>query len=278
MAEHSPNITNNYRLGDYLYPKYRNYQNPQEAVDDYINMLKDYGHPYHYDFKSSIPLTEPPSIRDYLNALDQKDLYNQLTVDQIFDAAWEKSNMKVTNSFRSISTPLIGRGIAFGRSEDEHSIWDQDDVLTTCQDIVKRNGNFYGCTEQDGIPEDDLGVDIVYERPPSRTFISNAWDKRYVELVVDHELEHQAIISTGQMLYKAFHDFNKLRPGVVDSVLYGSLIQELYSLDANLDLSDRPVVDKLTNKIYLDKRSDVYPKLKIIMNKFVRGVESRLNQ
>lgn len=80
------------------------------------------------------------------------------------------------------------------------------------------------------------------------------------------------------MLYKAFHDFNKLRPGIVDSVLYGSLIQELYSLDANLDLSDRPVVDKLTNKIYLDKRSDVYPKLKIIMNKFVRGVESRLNQ
>ncbi|PBC73791.1 hypothetical protein SAMN02745108_00511 [Fibrobacter intestinalis] len=150
--------------------------------------------------------TGNPDIDYNYNAYGSNDSLDDSPVGNngFYNRHWNWALAQATEMFKPIAEALGFENARFSEKNDVFVRKPLSETNRICGEILGNSSrNFYGCTTQDGYNLSHAGT---YVRPQSTTYLAAEWAQDYVLNAMHHELSHQAIISTRQMIQKDHYD------------------------------------------------------------------------
>ena len=116
-----------------------------------------------------------------------------------------------------------------------------------------------------------------YKKPGSTTYLAQEWAAEYVKNAFNHELSHQALVSVRQMLQKDHQRRRRSAKISLSDETYNAFMRKFDEYDALLDEMDKARLDARTQKIVIDKKSDIWPLLKAIVDVYCQIIKEGMN-
>jgi|GEM_PF-4345054 len=196
--------------------------------------------------------------------------------DSFFYRRWDWALAQATEMFKPIAEKLGEQNVQFNSQNDRLFVSDLNKVSEKCKEIVKsnRNNDYFGCTEQDAWRGD---LSAPYVKPKSATYIAQEWAADFVDNAFNHELSHQALTSVRQMLQKDHQRRRRNGEISLNDETYDAFMREFDKFDTLLDDMDKARLDSTTRKIVIDKKSDVFPLLRAIVDAYCQIIRVGMN-
>lgn len=180
----------------------------------------------------------------------------------------------MTAMLQPIVERLEEKNAAFNPHNDTLLIWPKDDIDTTCHGVLNtlEERKLFGCTEQYDW-HDSLNKNYI--KPQSTTYLAQEWAMDCISNAEHHELSHLAIITIRQILKKN-HQKRRKNPNTISltDADFNYIMKELSKLDRDLDFMDKAYFDSSTNRIRINKKSDVMPKLEELVDIYIWGLQN----
>lgn len=193
-----------------------------------------------------------------------------------FNRHWDWALAQATEMFKPIAEKLGERNVRFSSQNDKLIVSDLNLVSDKCSEIVKsnRNNDYFGCTKQN----DWYGnLFEPYKKPGSTTYLAQEWAAEYVKNAFNHELSHQALVSVRQMPQKDHQRRRRSAKISLSDETYNAFMRKFDEYDALLDEMDKARLDARTQKIVIDKKSDIWPLLKAIVDVYCQIIKEGMN-
>lgn len=232
--------------------------------------------------------------RDYLSNLGQSYRYNAYGAaesqrvqdnsleedpdehESFFYQRWNWALEQATEMFRPIAEKLGEQNVQFNPQNDRLIINDLNKVSEKCKGIVSsdRNNDYFACTEQNAWHGD---LSAPYIKPSSTTYLAQEWATDFVENAFNHELSHQALVSVRQMLKKDHQRRRRNGEISLSDETYDAFMRKFAECNSLLDDMDKARLDSKTRKIVIDKKSDVFPILRAIVDAYCQIIRDGMN-
>lgn len=182
-----------------------------------------------------------------------------------YERHWNWALAQATAMMQPIAERLGQKGVAFTPQNDELAVWPKDEVNKVCHGVLETLSprDLFGCTTQ----EDWHGnYGENYVKPRSTTYLAQEWAADYISNAAHHEISHQAIISVRQMIHKDHMNRRNNGYRTLSDVAYKCLMDRFAKMDKELDSMDVAKFDNRIGKIVIEKKSDVWPMLKALVD------------
>lgn len=218
--------------------------------------------------------TRNPSANYNLNAFGSTNPVSDNNFDGIgfYNRHWKWALAQATEMMRPIAERFGNQNVSFSTETDDLVVDSRDEINKLCQGALGTDSlrNLYGCTTQDGW----RGLlDDAFIKPMSTTYLAEDWAYEYISNAAHHELSHQAIVTVRQMLQKDHKNRRNKGDVSLDDITFDCFMDRFKKIDLELDAMDVAHIDKRTGKIVIDKKSDVWPMLRAMVDvycKFIR--------
>lgn len=157
--------------------------------------------------------------------------------------------------------------ITFSEEDNPLYVLPQDVVNAVCHDILgpKSRGVYYGCTTQG---DSERHTDEPFQKPQSRTYISNLVAYADFQDLLKHEMTHQLLVTARQLLIAKNSHSEKMGLPYVHPVMMWNLQKKIDELDKDLDEDDALYYDSGAGKAYISRNFEVREALKSIFDEY----------
>ncbi|MCF0216654.1 MAG: hypothetical protein HUK21_09300 [Fibrobacteraceae bacterium] len=192
--------------------------------------------------------------------------------DYIINQQWEQLLAQITEQFRPIAKKLDEQKVEFNSINDNLVLDQKEGINNDCSDIVSssQTGRYFGCTTQNSWHDD---LNKPYIKPNSTTYLAREWALDFIKDVELHELSHQAIISTRQMIAKDHEWRRQNNLHSMSDSMYNAYMNLFSKYDNDLDNMDKAWMDIQTGKIVMKKRSNILSNLNALVDMYREHVQ-----